>query len=168
MSRVGLFVGLDKVVCILDGCNFLNCMERFLRTVMNDKKEQINILMYSVILNFLGKLMRAPMEFFEKNLTGRILNRYGRDLDIIDFTLPYLIVAVLLTTLQLLAALIIFAYSFHFIIFFVILVIIISIAEFILIMPTSIQLRRLEGITRSPVLSNVSESLQGLFNTNFQ
>jgi ATP-binding cassette, subfamily C (CFTR/MRP), member 1 len=37
---------------------------------------------------FLAHIMRLPMTFFFTNLTGRLLSRFSKDIDVIDQNLP--------------------------------------------------------------------------------
>ncbi|XP_015377601.1 PREDICTED: probable multidrug resistance-associated protein lethal(2)03659, partial [Diuraphis noxia] len=112
--------------------------------------------------NMFSAITRATMYFFNTNSSGRILNRFSNDVGAIDEMLP----ATSLDCIQI--GLLLFS-----------IVIIIGIINFYLIIPTFIiaiifykfrvfylltsrSVKRLEGVTRSPVFSHFNASLQGL------
>ena len=39
--------------------------------------------------NLLANIMRLPMHFFDTNPLGRVLNRFSKDIDTMDNTLPW-------------------------------------------------------------------------------
>lgn len=43
---------------------------------------------YITHLHMLGAVLRAPQIFFESNPSGRMLNRFGKDVDTIDSLIP--------------------------------------------------------------------------------
>jgi ABC-type multidrug transport system fused ATPase/permease subunit len=112
------------------------------------------------------KLLRgifsAPMRFFESTPTGRILNRFSRDLEAIERDLPanlidvshcgldIVIVCVLLLFLEPLSVLILLPIFFLYFRLH---------KQF---RPTSRECQRLESISRSPIFSQFSESIAGV------
>lgn len=107
-------------------------------------------------------VLKAPVFFFDTNPSGRILNRFSRDIGIMDELLPD-----------------VFVDSTQLILFCVGSVVLLSvlnpwvlvgvtplIAVFILIgyyyMKTSRELKRLEALNRSSVISHFSDTLEGL------
>ncbi|XP_044728783.1 ATP-binding cassette subfamily C member 4-like [Chrysoperla carnea] len=107
-------------------------------------------------------LCRAPMRFFDKNPVGRILNRFTKDMGAVDEILPKS-----------------FMHTWHVISVLIGIGTLISIVNPILLIPTIIlilliiktqdiymmtaqDIKRLEGITKSPVFSHTSSTLEGL------
>ncbi|XP_052077881.1 ATP-binding cassette sub-family C member 5-like [Mytilus californianus] len=111
----------------------------------------------------LKKVMKAPMKFFDSNPSGRILNRFSKDMDEADVFLPQLIDSLmqLLNTiaLSLLTTAIVLPW---------ILIAMVPVAILFAILKnisnTSVrQLKRVENVTRSPLLAHVNTTAQGLF-----
>ncbi|XP_014665405.1 PREDICTED: multidrug resistance-associated protein 5-like [Priapulus caudatus] len=108
------------------------------------------------------KVLRSPMRFFDSTPVGRIINRFSTDMDEIDVRLPYLSEMALITLLFIFTALFLIAAVFP---WFLIGVIPLCLAFSIVMkcFQTSIrQLKRLENLTRSPLFSHVTSSVQGL------
>ncbi|XP_062608623.1 multidrug resistance-associated protein 1-like [Saccostrea cucullata] len=106
-------------------------------------------------------ILRSPMSLFDTTPVGRIMNRFSSDIDILDDRLPrtFILGAVMLFTL--LAILVVISVNTP---DFLIVIIPVGIF-FILILrfylPTVRQLKRMEGVTRSPVYNHFSESITG-------
>uniref|UniRef100_A0A1Q3F1A4 Putative abc transporter c family member 3 n=2 Tax=Culex tarsalis TaxID=7177 RepID=A0A1Q3F1A4_CULTA len=105
---------------------------------------------------------RATMYFFNTNPSGRILNRFSKDMGQIDEYLPSVAVDVFQIFLSLLGIVIVVAIvnPYNLIPTFVIGVIFYFMREYYLL--TSRNIKRVEAITRSPIYSHLSASLSGL------
>ena len=112
--------------------------------------------------SMLSAVLKAPVLFFDTNPIGRILNRFSRDIGILDEMLP----KDLLNAVQLLLFCIGAVVLPSVLNPWIILPATPLIITFILIgryyVTTSRDVRRLEGVNRSPVLSHFSDSLMGL------
>ncbi|XP_071638108.1 multidrug resistance-associated protein 1 isoform X5 [Temnothorax longispinosus] len=106
-------------------------------------------------------MLRSPLGFFDTTPSGRILNRFGKDIDIIDNVLPPSIRAWLFCLASVIATLVVISYSTP--IFVVVILPIGAIYYFIqrFYVATSRQLKRLESVSRSPIYSHFSESVTG-------
>ncbi|XP_017777905.1 PREDICTED: probable multidrug resistance-associated protein lethal(2)03659 [Nicrophorus vespilloides] len=126
----------------------------FYKVCMNSSKSLHN--------NMFGNILEATMRFFDTNPSGRILNRFSKDIGAVDEILP----RCMLDSIQI------------FMVMFGILIMVFIVSP-IMILPTIVlaalfvgiryvymstaqDLKRLEGITRAPVFSHVSASLSGL------
>ncbi|KAF5286347.1 hypothetical protein FQR65_LT12641 [Abscondita terminalis] len=107
-------------------------------------------------------VIRAPLQFFLSNPSGRILNRFSKDIGAIDELLPmnimdtvsvgFLVLGVVVVT-SIVNAWLILPAVLTGIIFYFIRVIYIG---------TSRSVKRLEGVTKSPMIEHLNLTLQGL------
>ncbi|EZA62696.1 putative multidrug resistance-associated protein, partial [Ooceraea biroi] len=107
-------------------------------------------------------LIRTGMRFFDMNPSGRILNRFSKDMGAIDELLPKSILDAGQLTLMMLGALTVTCVVNP--IFLVPVVITSFIFYWIrkVYLKTSKNIKRLEGITRSPVFTHLNATLNGL------
>ncbi|KAK7872348.1 hypothetical protein R5R35_002792 [Gryllus longicercus] len=107
-------------------------------------------------------ILRGAMRFFDTNPSGRILNRFSKDVGAIDELLPRalleavqifmvgsgILTMVLLVNYWLLLPMLVIGTFFYLI--------------SVVFLATARNVKRLEGVTRSPVFSHLSDSLSGL------
>lgn len=109
-----------------------------------------------------GRLLGAPMRFFDTNPSGRILNRFSKDMGTIDEQLPQAMIDAIQVGLVMIGILVMVSIVNP----LMIAVLGIAIVMFVLILKLYLKpsqdLKRLEGICRSPVFSHLSASLTGL------
>ncbi|XP_077976259.1 ATP-binding cassette sub-family C member 4-like [Styela clava] len=107
-------------------------------------------------------ILRAPIRFFDTNPSGRILNRFSKDMGQIDELLPI----TFLNFLWIFGAIVSVVILTSVVNYFVILLIIPFTIYFLWLrsyyLRTSRDIKRLEGSCRSPVFSLLSSTLQGL------
>ena len=53
-------------------------------------------------IRLIGDVLRLPMVFFDTTPTGRLLNRFSKDVDVLDNTLPFILRGWITTLLQVL------------------------------------------------------------------
>jgi ABC-type multidrug transport system fused ATPase/permease subunit len=110
----------------------------------------------------LGNLVRAPVAFFDTTPVGRILNRFSKDTDDVDFLLSMSMTEFGNCIMQLLATLIFIAVIQPWIL--------VGIAPLSIIYyflqkffrKSNIELQRLDAVSRSPIYAHFSESLSGV------
>ncbi|KAI9336822.1 P-loop containing nucleoside triphosphate hydrolase protein [Zopfochytrium polystomum] len=110
----------------------------------------------------LQAIIHAPMSFFNVTPTGRIINRFSKDLEIVCDTLPVTFYDTLYEAVIVLAGVVVCSLATPFYIF---LVLPLAYPYAWLqrhYLPTSRDLRRLHAITRSPIYQLLSETLDGL------
>ena len=107
-------------------------------------------------------ILKAPVLFFDSNLIGRILNRFSKDIGCMDEVLPktflFAVQIVLFVLTAALAPLVANAWLAAVVV--PIILFYVYIARYF--MRTSRELRRLESVCRSPVLTQISETIDGL------
>ncbi|EAA08388.5 AGAP003221-PA [Anopheles gambiae str. PEST] len=109
-----------------------------------------------------ARMLTAPMRFFDTNPSGRILNRFSKDMGAIDELLPkamieaiqiLLVMTGILTMITIVNPLLLLPLLGA--------VLLYAIALKLYLRPIQ-DMKRLEGITRSPVFSHLSATLSGL------
>ncbi|GLG99920.1 Putative multidrug resistance-associated protein [Gryllus bimaculatus] len=104
----------------------------------------------------------AKMRFFNTNPSGRILNRFSKDMGAVDEILPQCMVDTLQIGLALLGIIAVLAVVNYWLL---IPTLVIGFMFYLMrqfYLSTSRSVKRLEGVTRSPVFSHMNASLQGL------
>jgi ABC-type multidrug transport system fused ATPase/permease subunit len=109
----------------------------------------------------LNNIMRCPMLFFDSVPSGRIVNRFSKDVEVTDNTLPQTVRSFLATFFTVLQIFILISFSTP--IFLVVLVPLVIFYWFVqrFYVKTSRQLKRVESTTRSPIFNHFSETLTG-------
>ncbi|XP_059490449.1 probable multidrug resistance-associated protein lethal(2)03659 [Neocloeon triangulifer] len=109
-----------------------------------------------------SSITRATMYFFNTNPSGRILNRFSKDMGSIDEMLPAAMIDALQIGMTLVGIIIVVAIVN---VWFLLPTLVIGIIFYylrIIYLSTSRSVKRLEGTTRSPVFSHLNASIQGL------
>jgi ATP-binding cassette subfamily C (CFTR/MRP) protein 1 len=112
--------------------------------------------------NMLDNVLHLPQSFFDTTPAGRIINRFTRDVQVVDDTLPRsfmsffsmvsrvlgVVVMNIIATPLFVLIIVPLGYAYYYI------------SQFYLV--TSRELKRLDSMARSPMLSHFSETLQGV------
>ncbi|NBW81465.1 ATP-binding cassette domain-containing protein [bacterium] len=109
----------------------------------------------------LSGVLRAPMEFFERTPSGRILNRFGKDTEAIDQHIPNIVMEALGCIFTIGATVIVVSMATPIALFALIPLALIYFKIQHDFRVTSREVKRLESISRSPVYAHFSESLAG-------
>ncbi|KAI2473984.1 ATP binding cassette (ABC) transporter subfamily C member [Diabrotica virgifera virgifera] len=112
--------------------------------------------------NMFVSITRATMRFFNTNASGRILNRFSKDMGSIDELLPTALIDCLQIGLALLGIIVVVAVVTPFLMIPTVAIGIIFFFFRIFYLRTSRNIKRIEGTTRSPVFSHLNASLLGL------
>ncbi|KAM3966704.1 ATP-binding cassette sub-family C member 4-like [Aphomia sociella] len=109
-----------------------------------------------------GNILAATMRFFDTNPSGRILNRFSKDMGIMDEILPRLTLDTIQVFMVMTGILVMVAIVNPYMLITTVLctVLMYLLTNFYLVSAQSI--KRLEGVSRSPVFSHVSASMAGL------
>ncbi|XP_056008627.1 ATP-binding cassette sub-family C member 3-like [Ostrea edulis] len=111
--------------------------------------------------NLLHTTVRCPISVFDTTPSGRIINRFSQDMEVVDTMLPLNLenlIFCIISTLGVLAAI---TYSVH---WFLLVVIPLGVIYYLIMsfhLPSSRQLRRIISTNRSPIYSYFSETLAG-------
>ncbi|KAB0798602.1 hypothetical protein PPYR_09595 [Photinus pyralis] len=109
-----------------------------------------------------SKISYAIMRFFDVNPTGRILNRFSKDMGIIDEYIPLIFNDFFRIALYLFGSLILSAVVNPWFIIPSIVLLVIFYGLRSIYMETSRSVKRIEGITRSPIFNHMAASLCGV------
>ncbi|XP_028401657.1 multidrug resistance-associated protein 1-like [Dendronephthya gigantea] len=110
----------------------------------------------------LGNLLRLPLTFFETTPLGRIVNRFSKDIDVIDTMIPRSLLWFFQTFVSILGTIFLICYSTPLFITVLLPLAVMYMLIQRLYVATSRQLQRLESISRSPIYSHFFETLNGV------
>ncbi|KAF8354986.1 mrp-1 [Pristionchus pacificus] len=105
--------------------------------------------------------LHSPMAFLDVTPIGRIINRFGKDIDAVDSALPNSIRSLLVTGIAAIATIIVVVWSTPYTVVPLAGLGCIYFAVLRFYVSTSRQLKRLDSTTRSPIFSHFQESIQG-------
>lgn len=107
-------------------------------------------------------LTRATMHFFNNNPSGRILNRFSKDIGAIDTSLPMSLHDCLVFFLEMISVVALVSIVNY---WFLVPTVVVGAIMFLLrkaYLDTSRVVKRIESVNRSPIFSHLNASLQGL------
>lgn len=109
----------------------------------------------------LDNILRAPMAFFDTTPQGRIINRFGKDVDVLDSTMPMILRGWITCLLSVAVTFLVIMFATP----VAIVPIFVMLCGYYLVqkvyVATSRQLKRLESVSRSPIYSNFGETVAG-------
>ncbi len=144
------FILLAAVVCAL---NFLRSFFVLRRGLIAGRDAHRRLL---------SGVLRAPLRFFESNPTGRILNRFSRDLETVDTFLPRSVFDFLVCCFDVITTVCVVVVLQPLSLLVVVPVLSLYFKSQRIFRPTSREVQRLDSVTRSPIFAILSESLRGL------
>eukprot|EP00096_Caligus_rogercresseyi_P015861 TRINITY_DN8345_c0_g1_i1.p1 TRINITY_DN8345_c0_g1~~TRINITY_DN8345_c0_g1_i1.p1 ORF type:complete len:558 (-),score=66.42 TRINITY_DN8345_c0_g1_i1:296-1813(-) len=110
----------------------------------------------------LSNVLRAPLSFFDTNPMGRILNRFSKDIDVADTTLPFNVRMIVTQTLSVLGTLVIISIALPWFVAVIVPIVVIYILLQKFYISCARQVKRIESISRSPIYSHFGETLTGM------
>uniref|UniRef100_A0A1Y1KXE9 Multidrug resistance-associated protein lethal(2)03659 n=1 Tax=Photinus pyralis TaxID=7054 RepID=A0A1Y1KXE9_PHOPY len=112
--------------------------------------------------NMFKNVIGGTMRFFNTNAQGRIINRFSQDMGTVDTLLPTVAIDTTQLLLYALASVILIAVVNYWLLIPTIVIGAMAYGLKTYCLLTSRNIKRLEGVTRSPVFEHLSSSLQGL------
>ncbi|EGG24088.1 hypothetical protein DFA_06227 [Cavenderia fasciculata] len=112
--------------------------------------------------NLFAAILKCPMSFFDTTPMGRILNRFSRDQDVLDQMIASSTSQYILYSTQIVATIVIISVITPFLLVPIAPIIVLYYFIQTYYRCSSRELQRLVSISRSPIFSHFSESLQGV------
>ncbi|KYN28009.1 Multidrug resistance-associated protein 4 [Trachymyrmex cornetzi] len=126
----------------------------FMKISMNSSSNLHNIMFF--------KLLQARMSFFHNNPSGRILNRFSKDMGIMDEWLPKLMLEAIQGFCVVCGILIMEAIINQWMLILIVILVVLFFFASKSYMKIGQDLKRLEGVMKSPIFSYVNATLNGL------
>ncbi|XP_044496376.1 ABC transporter C family member 2-like isoform X4 [Mangifera indica] len=110
----------------------------------------------------LNAILRAPMLFFHTNPTGRVINRFAKDVGDIDRNVANFVNMFMGQVWQLLSTFVLIGLVSTISLWAIMPLLILFYAAYLYYQSTSREVKRLDSVTRSPVYAQFGEALNGL------
>ncbi|XP_045113643.1 multidrug resistance-associated protein 1-like isoform X2 [Portunus trituberculatus] len=110
----------------------------------------------------LKSVLHLPMSFFDTNPSGRIMNRFSKEIDKVDKKLPIVVRSCQTTLIQVVTTLVVIIAATPVVAFMVVPIMIVYFAIQRVFVATSRQVMRLESVSKSPIYSHFSETVAGV------
>eukprot|EP00760_Papus_ankaliazontas_P013947 PhM_4_TR15927/c0_g1_i1/m.43479 len=143
----GLFVIFSIVAIVIRSIPFTIGMVRCIRLIHEE---------------LLNRVLYAPMEFFDVSPIGRIVNRFSKDIEMIDVTIPETLTFFYQMIFVVLGAFGLMCYSAPYLSIIIVILIVAFIFLIRFYICTNRAVKRLESSSRSPVIAIMNETLGGL------
>ena len=112
-------------------------------------------------MKMLTRILHAPMSFFDTTPQGRIINRFAKDVDVLDTTMTFILRGFINCLMQVIATFLVIMYTTPYAIICIFIVLIGYYVVQRVYVATSRQLKRLESVSKSPIYSHFGESING-------
>ncbi|CAG9854730.1 unnamed protein product [Phyllotreta striolata] len=109
-----------------------------------------------------NNIIYGPMRFFHTNPSGRILNRFSKDIGTLDESLPMALLDTIQIGIYVAAITLVIGSLTIWIIVPTVFIAILFYLMKIVFVRTSRDIKRIESVTRSPIFTHIAASLQGL------
>ena len=109
----------------------------------------------------LERTMHAPLSFFEANPSGRILNRFTSDIEVVDRKIPFEMADMIYCTMNFIAVCITISAIVPYILIALVPIGVGYILLQMLMSRTRCQIKRHESVAKSPIISHFSEAIAG-------
>ncbi|XP_061182250.1 multidrug resistance-associated protein 1-like isoform X1 [Saccostrea echinata] len=112
--------------------------------------------------SLVNNILSSPMKFFDTTPLGRIMNRFSKDVDVLDTQIGRIYESWLSCLLKVISVPIVIGYStpYFLVVFLPLALLYVAVQRFYV--ATSRQLKRLESTLRSPIFSHFGESISGV------
>lgn len=147
--RLGVYAGLGigETICVLVSVLLLN-----LACLKSSK------LLHNSMLR---RVLKAPMSWFNVTPTGRIINRFSKDIETIDNTIRFNVRLLMIIALRSLTSLILISVGSWYIVIPIVPIVIMYFLFQMFYVATSRQVKRLESMSKSPIYSHFGETVAG-------
>jgi len=113
-------------------------------------------------LHMLQKVMRLPQSFFDSTPSGRVINRFSRDTEVLDSLLPMVLVQMVGCFFNIFTTFVIICVASQWFIIALPFLLASYVAVQRYYIPCCCELQRIESITRSPIYSDLGEAVAGV------
>ncbi|KAI8388117.1 P-loop containing nucleoside triphosphate hydrolase protein [Radiomyces spectabilis] len=112
--------------------------------------------------DLLRRVLRAPLRFFDTTPIGRILNRFSKDFDTIDSTIPMDMIKLIIQWIAVVSSLLTVAAVLPVFAIPMLVVVAANIAIGRIFISASRELKRMDSVTRSPLFTHFTETIVGI------